>query len=345
MSAIDTVVKPQGSGWTRYLGAQLALGVVLAALLIAAPAVLSQYRVFQLTGVMAYAIAALGLNLITGYAGQISLGHNAFFALGAYSAALSVIHLNVNYFLSVFVAAVVTFIVGILAGFPAQRLRGLYLVLITLVLAVSVVPFIKYFKVYTGGMAGLSIERPIAPAWSGLTQDTWIYYVVLMFTAIMFFLIRNFVSGSTGRALAGVREADLAASSMGVDVNRHKVLLFGVGSMLAGIGGALLNFPLGFIAPDSFHLLLSISFLAAIVVGGLGTIWGALVAGLFLQFVPSYASDISQALSGAVYGAILITCMFVMPKGIIGSLMQMIGDRREAAQSANKGGVTPHRKE
>lgn len=337
MSAIDTVVKSKWSGRTMSLGVKLALGVMLVVLLIAAPAIMPKYRIFQFTGVMAYAVAALGLNLITGYVGQVSLGHNAFVALGAYSAALSVTHLNVNYLVSVLVAAVVTFAVGILAGFPAQRVRGLYLALITLVLAVSVAPFIKYFKAYTGGMAGLSIDRPIAPEWSGLTQDAWIYYVVLVFTVISFYLIRNFVSGSTGRALSGVRESELAASSMGVDVNRHKVLVFGIGSMLAGVGGSLFNFSIGFIAPDSFNLSLSIGFLAAIVVGGLGTIWGALVAGLFLQFVPSYASDISEALSGAVYGGILITCMFVMPKGIIGSLMRTISDRREAAQPANDG--------
>ena len=107
---------------------------------------------------------------------------------------------------------------------------------------------------------------------------------------------------------------------MGVDVNQYKVLIFGLGSMLGGVGGALFNLSIGFIAPDSFTLLLSVSFLAAIVVGGLGTIWGALIAGLFLQFVPSYASDISEALAGAVYGGILIACMFFMPKGIIGTI-------------------------
>lgn len=245
MSAIDTVVKPQRSGRTRSLGVRLALGVMLAVLLVAAPAIISQYQTFQFTGVMAYAVAALGLNLITGYTGQVSLGHNAFFALGAYSAALSVIHLNVNYLVSVLVAAVVTFAAGILAGFPAQRLRGLYLALITLVIAVSVTPVIKQFKEYTGGAAGLFVARPDAPAWSGLTQEAWVYYVVLVFAALCFYLIRNFVSGSTGRALTAVREADLAAVSMGVDVNPHKVLVFGVGSMLAGVGGALFNFSIG----------------------------------------------------------------------------------------------------
>jgi len=306
------------------------LGVLLAALLIVTPIVAPSYLTFQLTGVMAYAVAAIGLNLIIGYAGQISLGHNAFFALGAYTAALSVAHFHVHYVVSVLIAAAVTFVVGFLAGFPAQRLKGLYLALITLVLAVSVSPVIKHFKAYTNGMSGMSVDRPSPPAWSGLTQDAWVYYVVLIFTAVCFFLARNFVAGSTGRALTAIRQAPLAASSMGVDVNGYKVLIFGLGSMFAGIGGAIFNFSIGFIAPDSFNLLLSVSFLAAIVVGGLGTVWGALVAGLFLQFVPSYASDISNALAGAVYGGILIVCMFFMPKGIVGSAMAWLRERQLA---------------
>ena len=306
------------------------LGVLLAALLVVTPIVAPSYLTFQLTGVMAYAVAAIGLNLIIGYAGQISLGHNAFFALGAYTAALSVAHLQVHYVVSVLIAAAVTFVVGFLAGFPAQRLKGLYLALITLVLAVSVSPVIKHFKAYTNGMSGMSVDRPTPPVWSGLTQDAWVYYVVLMFTVVCFLLGRNFLAGSTGRALTAVRQAPLAASSMGVDVNGYKVLIFGLGSMFAGIGGAIFNFSIGFIAPDSFNLLLSVSFLAAIVVGGLGTVWGALVAGLFLQFVPSYASDISNALAGAVYGGILIVCMFFMPKGIVGSAIAWLRERRLA---------------
>ena len=304
------------------------IGLIVAAILVVMPLVVPGYLTFQLSGVMAYAVAAIGLNLITGYAGQISLGHNAFFALGAYTAALSVTYLNVHYAVSVLISAVVTFVVGYLSGFPAQRLRGLYLALITLVLAVSVSPVIKHFKSITGGMAGLFIERPQAPAWTGLSRDVWIYYVVLAFTVLCFYLARNFVAGSTGRALTAVRLAPLAASSMGVNVNGYKVLIFGLGSMLGGVGGALFNFSIGFIAPDSFNLLLSVSFLAAIVVGGLGTIWGALVAGLFLQFVPSYASDISEALAGAVYGGILIVCMFFMPRGIVGTIMRMRRERR-----------------
>lgn len=299
----------------------LVSGLVLL-LLACGPAIFPSYLVFQLTGVLAYAVAAIGLNLITGYTGQISLGHNAFFALGAYVSALSMIHLDAHYAVSVLIAAVVTFAVGLMAGFPAQRLKGLYLALITLVLAVAVAPVIKYFKAVTGGVSGLTIDRPSAPTWMNLKQDDWVYFVVLAFAVLCFFLAKNFSSGSTNRTLNAVRQIPLAASSLGINVSGYKILIFGIGSMFAGIGGALFNFVTGFIAPDSFTLTLSIGFLAAAVVGGLGTISGALVAGLFLQFVPSFASDISETLAGAVYGAILILCMFFMPKGIVGTLLE-----------------------
>jgi branched-chain amino acid transport system permease protein len=315
---------------------KIGVGFVLAVILLGMPLVIPEYQTFQLTGVMTYAVAALGLNLITGYVGQVSLGHNAFFALGSYAAVLSAAYLGVNDVVAVLIAAVVTFIAGVLAGYPAKRLRGLYLALITLILAVSVVPLVKQFKAYTGGAAGLMVDKPAPPAWFNLGQDAWIYYMVLAFTVVVFWLVRNFVGGSNGRALAGIREGELAASSMGVDVNRLKVIVFGAGSMLAGVGGALATFTIGFIGPDSFTLMLSISFLAAIVVGGLGTIWGALVAGLFLQFVPSYASDLGQAFSGAVYGGILIACMTLMPNGIVGSLMKIISNRREARKAADR---------
>ena len=221
MKTIDGTSLSTGR-WTAFQ--KSAFLIVVAVALLGLPLVVPGYLTFQLSGVMAYAVAAIGLNLITGYAGQISLGHNAFFALGSYTAAMSMVYFNVHYITSVFLAAIVSFMVGYLAGFPAQRLRGLYLALITLVLAVSVAPIIKHFKDVTGGMPGLSFDRPSPPAWTGLTKDAWIYYLVLMFTVVCFYLARNFVAGSTGRALTAVRLAPLAASSMGVNVNGYKVL-------------------------------------------------------------------------------------------------------------------------
>ncbi|MFT3801398.1 MAG: branched-chain amino acid ABC transporter permease [Burkholderiaceae bacterium] len=343
MNGIDLSTSPSTSsptpgasrGGERLAPRHVALAIAATLVLFGLPFVMPAYHTFQMTGVMSYAIAALGLNLITGYVGQVSLGHNAFFAIGSYAAVLAMTRMGFGYVAAVLFAGAVSFVAGVLAGYPAKRLRGLYLALITLILAVAVVPMIKHFSAYTGGAAGLLVDKPAPPAWFGLGQDAWIYYLVLAFTVLAFWLIRNFVGGSTGRALAGIREGELAAASMGVDVNRLKVIVFGVGSMLAGLGGALATLTVGFIGPDSFTLMLSIGFLAAIVVGGLGTIWGAIVAGLFLQFVPSYASDLGQALSGAVYGGILILCMFLMPKGIVGSMIDLIGRRRQAKAGAN----------
>jgi branched-chain amino acid transport system permease protein len=322
------IMKPSLLESESLLNRQVVIASLVLALMLVAPLVLPPYWTFQLTGVLAYAVAALGLNLITGFVGQVSLGQNAFFALGAYTALLGVTKGGLGYGMAVLLAALVCFVFGVLAGFPVRRLKGLYLVLITLILAMSVAPLIKHFKDYTGGSAGLLFDRPSPPTWFALGQDAWIFYIVFAFTAVCFLLIGNFVSGSTGRALAGVREGELSASSMGVNVNRHKVLLFGVGSMLGGIGGALATFSIGFIGPDSFTLMLSISFLAATVVGGLGTITGSLIAGLFLQFVPSLASDLGQALSSAVYGGILIACIFLMPRGIAGSIFALFVKQR-----------------
>lgn len=334
MTALHPTPTIDRARWSAAMTKTL-VGGLLAIVLLGLPLMVPEYQTFQLTGVMTYAVAALGLNLITGYAGQVSLGHNAFFALGSYAAVLSHLHLGTGNTISILIAAAVTFIAGMMAGYPAKRLRGLYLALITLILAVSVVPLIKQFKAYTGGAAGLLVDKPMPPSWFTLGQDAWIYYIVLAVAVLVFWLVHNFVNGSVGRALAGIREGELAAASMGVNVNFLKVVVFGVGSMLAGIGGALATLTIGFIGPDSFTLMLSIGFLAAIVVGGLGTIWGALVAGLFLQFVPSYASDLGQALSGAVYGGILIACMFLMPKGIVGSAMRIMANRREARKAGS----------
>lgn len=318
--------------------------LALLAFAIALPAIASPYTLFQLAGVMAFAVAALGLNVITGYTGQVSLAHNAFFAVGAYIGAMSTAYLGAGPLGSVVIAAVVSFAAGFVAGIPAQRLRGLYLALVTLAIAVSVTPMIKQFEAYTGGVVGFRVDQPAPPAWLPISQDSWIYYLVLLFAAIAFFMTYNLLSGSVGRSFVGTKEAELAAGSLGIDVARSKVMAFAYGSMLAGIGGALANFSIGYIAPDSFSLMLSIGFLAAAVVGGINTIWGAIIAGIFLQYVPSFASDISQALSGAIYGGILIICVIVMPKGILGSLPRLIANfqtirresRAEVAKALNK---------
>jgi branched-chain amino acid transport system permease protein len=294
-----------------------AWGVVLV-LAVVLPFFFNAYRVGQFTQAMALGIAVLGLNLLVGYSGQISLGHGAFFALGAYTSAIAIVELDVPYLLTLPVAGAVCALAGFLLGLPALRLRGLYLALVTLAVAIATPQVIKRAEGLTGGTQGMSIDKITAPAWSGLADDQWLYFVTLVVTAVMFVLAAFLVRGRVGRALVAIRDNEIAARTMGVDLARFKTGTFAVSAMYAGVGGALFTLPLGFLAPESFPLALSFAFLAAIVVGGLATIAGALFGALFIEFVPVYAADVDEALTGVIYGGVLILFMYLLPSGVMG---------------------------
>jgi branched-chain amino acid transport system permease protein len=277
----------------------------------------------QLTLVLVYAVAALGLNLLVGYAGQISLGHGAFFAIGAYTAAALIVHAGVPYPLTVPAAALVTFAIGFAFGVPALRLRGPYLALVTLALAVALPPLIKRFEGLTGGVQGMSVPQPAVPGWLPVDPDQYLYLLALGVAAVMFLLGANLTRGGLGRALIAIRDNERAGTTMGVDPARVKTRVFACSAAFAGVAGALFTFALGFVAPESFTLALSFNFLAAIVIGGLGTVGGALLGALFIEFVPQYADDVNQALTGVIYGATLIAVMYLLPSGAAGLLRRL----------------------
>jgi len=304
----------------------LAWGVVLL-LAILLPFFFNSYRVGQFTQAMALAIAVLGLNLLVGYSGQISLGHGAFFALGAYASAISIADLGVPYLLGLPIAGAVCAIAGFALGLPALRLRGLYLALVTLGVAIATPQIIKRADGLTGGTQGMTIEKITAPAWSGLADDQWLYFVTLVVTAVMFVLAAFLVRGRVGRALVAIRDNEIAARTMGVDLARFKTGTFAISAAFAGVGGALFTLPIGFLAPESFPLALSFAFLAAIVVGGLATIAGALFGALFIEFVPVYAADVDEALAGVIYGGVLILFMYLLPGGVMG-LVRRISSKK-----------------
>jgi len=297
----------------QWLG--LALVVLLAAAL---PFFLSNYRVFQLTLVLAYAIVLLGLNMLTGYNGQISLGHGAFYAIGAYTAAILMDKFGVPYWLTLPAAAAVCLVAGFLFGLPALRLEGLYLALATFALGVALPQLLKYkhFEHWTGGVQGIVIIKPDAPFGLPVNADQWLYLFTLAVATLMFILGINLLRGRIGRALVAIRDQPIAAEAMGVDISLYKALTFGVSAMYTGVGGALGAIAVQFVAPDSFTIFLSIAFLVGIVVGGLGSVSGAVYGALFIQFVPNIADQISKAAPWAIYGVFLIACMFLMPGGI-----------------------------
>ena len=277
----------------------------------------------NLTLVMSYAVAAMGLGLLVGYAGQISLGQGAFFAIGAYAAAAMLAKTGLPYLLAMPVAAAVTFLIGLAFGIPAVRLRGLYLALVTLALAVAVGPVIKRAEPVTGGVSGLSVRQPPVPGWLAVDPDQWLYLLSLAVTALMLLLAANLTRGSLGRALVAIRDGERAARTSGVHVSRTKALLFAIGGAYAGVGGALFAYGQGFVAPESFTLLLSFTFLGAVVVGGLGTVIGSVLGSLFVVFVPQYAGDVNQALTGVIYGCTLIAVVYVLPGGAAGLLRRL----------------------
>jgi len=286
----------------------------------ALPFTLSNFRVFQFTQVLIYAIALLGLNMLTGYNGQISLGHSAFYAIGAYTTAIMIDQWSVGYGWTIPVAGLLCLVVGFLFGRPALRLEGLYLALATLALALSVPQILKYFEHWTGGSQGIVLSKPAAPWGLRLNPDQWLYFLTLATTLILFVLARNLLAGRVGRALVAIRDNHIAAEAMGVDNALYKSMVFGVSAAYTGIAGALSAVAIAYVAPDSFDAFLSITFLTGIVIGGLATISGAVFGALFILFVPNWAQDISKAAPWAIYGLFLIGFMFVMPGGISGFL-------------------------
>jgi branched-chain amino acid transport system permease protein len=295
----------------------LAMVLVVAGAL---PFFLSGFRLFQFTQVFVYAIALLGLNILTGYNGQISLGHGAFYALGAYTAAIMIDRWSVPYGWTIPAAGLFCLVVGFLFGIPAIRLEGLYLALATFALALAVPQILKYFEHWTGGSQGIVLSKPDAPGRLPLTPDQWLYVLSLAVLVILFVLAWNLLRGRTGRAIVAIRDNPIAAEAMGINTALYKALTFGVSAGYTGVAGALSALAIAFVAPDAFNVFLSITFLVGIVVGGLGSISGAVFGGLFIQFVPNWAQDISKAAPWAIYGLFLIAFMYVMPHGIAGAL-------------------------
>lgn len=300
---------------------QYLLGSLLIATFVL-PFVMSDYRIFQITQVFIYSIALLGLNLLTGYSGQISLGHGAFYAIGAYTAAILMDKFGVPYWLTIPIAGLICLIAGFLFGLPVLRLESLYLALATFALGVVTPQFFKHkaVELWTGGSQGIVIMKPEPPGWIPVNQDQWLYLFTLIILLVLFFIAWNLLKGRIGRDLRAIRDQPIAAEAMGINRTFFKASAFGISAMYTGIAGALGGIIIQFVAPDSFTIFLSISFVVGIVVGGLASLSGALYGALFIQFIPNLANEISKTAPWIIYGMFLMVCMFLIPQGISGLL-------------------------
>lgn len=323
-----TIAKAKGATGAQLTDPARLFGLLMLVALFACPFFLRDFQVFQLNLMLIYAIAIMGLNLLTGINGQFSLGHSAFYAIGAYTAAIMMDQFDVAYFWTLPVAGMICFVSGFLFGFPALRLENIYLALATFALAVATPQMLKLSLVedWTGGVQGIVILKPDPPFGLPLSQDQWLYFFTLVIGVFLYWAARNIVKSRTGRAWMAIRDNALAARSMGINISIYKSLAFGVSAFYTGIAGALGAIVIQFVAPDSFTFVLSIALLVGLVVGGVGWLPGALVGGAFIVFVPNIAEEVSKGLSGAVYGIFLILLIYLMPTGA-GGLIRTVTDR------------------
>ncbi len=310
---------------------------------IALPSVTSSYMASEWGGALILAIAIMGLNILVGYSGQLSLGHGAFMALGAYTSAVLAHHYKMDFLATIPIAGLLTGSVGFLFGIPALRLSPLYLALATFALAVVTPSLIKRPAGLTGGVQGILLIQPDPPdfansVWSAvtgtaMTSDQWIYYIALFCALVLFWVAWNLVRLRPGRAMRAVRDGEVAAAASGVNIAGYKTLAFGLSAFYAGIAGSLLALSTGFVSPDTFPVALSIQLLVGTVVGGLSSIPGPLLGAIFAYFLPiesnqwvpsqswipgAIQTTIVKAGPAVTYGVVLILVMIFARNGIVG---------------------------
>ncbi|MFN4200536.1 MAG: alpha/beta fold hydrolase [Fervidobacterium gondwanense] len=265
--------------------------------------------ILSLVGI--YSIASLGLNLIMGYSGQISIGHAAFMSIGAYTSTLLVMNYNLPIIFGILIGGIVAFLFGLLIGFPALRLSGFYLAIATMGFVVAIEQLFSSLEHLTGGHAGIR-NIPFPYLWN---SDVEKYLLVLSFLLISYTLLQRLINSKNGRAWMAIRENEIASAIMGVNVAKYKVLAFAIGSMLAGIAGALYAHVIGYIAPSDFGIAKSLDLLAISVIGGMASLDGPFYGSLIYTALPFLFSRSHLSLS-IVFGIILIFVVLFMPLGV-----------------------------
>jgi branched-chain amino acid transport system permease protein len=292
--------------------------------LVVLPFVLGEFRTVQLATVGAYFIAILGLDVLTGHSGQISLGHGAFMAVGAYTTAILMSGHGVRDLWTIPIAGAVAGGIGLLAGIPALRLSGLYLALATFGIAIVLPTVLKKFDHFTGGSTGITLfGKPTQTGhgqgvW-GMSNNQWLYALTWTIGAVMFLLAWWLLDSRFGRSLRAIRDSELAAAAAGVNRATYKIAAFGVSAAFAGVAGALFAINVAYVSPDTFPIQLSLYLLVGAVVGFFGSIWGAALGALLILFLPDIVGliphvDTKQAgPTTFFFGAVLVALMLLLP--------------------------------
>jgi len=300
----------------------------------ALPYIVEPFRLSQITGACTYAMVIVGLNLLSGFGGQISLGHAAFFGLGAYTTGVLTTQHGVSPPVSFVIDIVVTFVVGALVALPALRLKGIYVALVTLAVGLIFPALVSKFSSVTGGAAGLfgvTYNHPNTAYFNGFHGDTlWYYWLVVIALGLSCLVVRNLVRSRFGRGVVALRDNEAAAIVMGVRRTAVRAVTFGTSAAIAGWAGGRFAVTNGILTPSTFSLLLTLYFLAGMIIGGTGTFWGPIFGGFVVYYVPVWAADLSSVnsgsnLAGVFLGAIIIVITFVLRSGVFGLLKSATG--------------------
>ena len=300
-----------------------AIGILLLLALVSTiPAFVSDFQLFKLTNILIYAIALLGVNIVTGYNGQISLGHGAFYTLGAYTAAILIASFEVPHWIALPIAGIVCLVAGVLFALPVVRLETVHLALVTFALA-AVTPQLANYKAiarWTGGSQGLGLDRPEVPFGLPLSFDQWVFLLSLFVLVLSFVTASNLLGGRIGRAVIAIRDHPLGAQAMGINTTFYKTLTFGISTMYTGIAGALSGMALLYAAPASIFV--SLGFLIGSAVGGIASLSGAIYGAMFLQVILLIAGAVAQSVRTpavlAIYGIVVIAFLHLLPTGLAG---------------------------
>ncbi|HEY8722889.1 MAG TPA: branched-chain amino acid ABC transporter permease [Gaiellaceae bacterium] len=324
---------------------------VLVAAVVIAPQLSSSYRTFQLAFVAIYLIALLGLNILTGFTGQISLGHGAFLGIGAYATTILVVDHGWNNLLTLPVAGVAAGLAGLAFGLPATRFAGPYLALATFAIPLSFIGLLKRFPHFTGGTLGKQLPSVHSQFGIHTNPSVWIYWVSWIVALVMFPLAFLIVRGRFGRALRSVRDSEIAATASGVSTAEIKTLAFGISAFFCGVAGGLFAIAVTYVNPDTFPIDLSILLLVGIVLGGAGSLSGMIFGALFVEFIritwgPALLDLFSQVhhintrapgSSLVVYGVVLLLVLYVAPAGAAGLARRLFTGKASVAAWAKRG--------
>ena len=312
-------------------GGQLFWYALLLVGLFAAPWLMPEYWLAQLTFVLIYGIVGLGLMLLAGFTGQFSMGHAAFLGVGAYTQGV-LTNLGFPFPLAMLMSAALAGAVGIVVGLPALRLKGIYLGIATLAFGFIVEEVFARWEKLTGGNAGMHVKEPAIFGWK-IDSSEGFYFICLVTAVLVTLGMLNLLRSSTGRAFVAIRDSEISAQSMGIQLARYKTLSFALSAALAGLGGALYAHKLRFLSPDQFSIIQSIDLLLLVVIGGLGSVHGAFLGAAFLIAMPQLISltkdylpdTIGQApgLQAFVYGAVLIAFVLFEPLGLYGRWLKV----------------------